>query len=249
MDRSSFEIEIPAKEYRLKQNEEWIIFHAEGRKKKIYLHDYARLYQTPGLYEEVIHKRLKCNSPQVVCGLLKAELEKEGKGFENCRILDFGAGNGIVGGFLQEEMVCNALVGVDLIPEALEAALRDRPGTYDHYYLMNLSQPKAFEEMQLNAWNFNVLITVGALGFKDIPTRAFINAFNIIEDDALVVFNVRDKFFLEDDKSGFRGLLDSMVGDSLELLQKKRYCHRLSVSGEELYYYAIVGKKLKQAVA
>lgn len=247
MDRPLFEIQIPGKDFRLDQDEEWIILHSEGHDEKIYLHDYARLYKIPDLYEEVIHKRLKCSSPQVVCSLLKKELEKEGKGLIKLRILDFGAGNGMVGECLQEEIGCDALIGVDIIPEALEAALRDRPGTYDHYYLMDLNQPNASEEMQLNAWNFNVLITVGALGFKDIPTRAFINAFNIIEDDALVAFNVKDKFFSEDDKSEFRSLLDFMMKESLELLQKKRYCHRLSVSGEELYYYAIVAKKLKQS--
>lgn len=246
MDRSWYEIEIPANELLLEQDEEWIIVHSEDHEKKIYLHDYARLFQTPGLYEEVIHKRLKCISPQVVCGLLKAELEKQEKGLIKLRILDLGAGNGIVGECLQEEIEFDALVGVDIISEAFKAALRDRPGIYDHYYLMDLNKPKAFEEIKLKAWNFNTLITVGALGFNDIPTRAFINAFNIVEDDAWIAFNIKEKFFSENDESGFKDMLNSIMGDSLEVLRSKHYCHRLSLSGERLYYYAIVGKKVKK---
>ena len=72
--------------------------------------------------------------------------------------------------------------------------------------------------MQLKAWNFNVLITVGALEFKEISIHAFINTFNHVEDDAWIVFNVNDKFFSEDDVSGFRSLLDFMMKESLKLL-------------------------------
>jgi hypothetical protein len=49
--------------------------------------------------------------------------------------------------------------------------------------------------MQLKAWNSNVLITVGALEFKDSSIHAFINTFNHVEDDAWIVFNVKDNFF------------------------------------------------------
>jgi len=248
MDYSEYKIEFPSPEFRMDQRKEWIIVHSEGSDEKICLHDYARFYEIPGLYEEVIYKRLKCNSPQVICGLLKKELQKKGEGSQNLRALDFGAGNGIVGEYLKQKIRCDVLVGVDIITEALDAAQRDRPGIYDDYYVMDLSQPKKFEEKKLEMWNFNVLITIGALGFNDIPTRAFINAFNIVEDDAWVAFNIKDKFLSKNDDSGFKNVLDSMVGDSFHVLQMKRYCHRLSISGEPLHYHAIVGKKVKKVV-
>ena len=138
MDYSEYKIEFPSPEFRMDQREEWIIVHSEGSDEKIYLHDYARFYEMPGLYEEVIYKRLKCNSPQVICGLLKKELEKKSGGSQNLRVLDFGAGNGIVGEYLKQKIRCDMLVGVDIIPEAFDATQRDRPGIYDDYYVMDL---------------------------------------------------------------------------------------------------------------
>ncbi len=241
-----YKIEFPSLEFRVDQGEEWVIVHSEDSAKKIFLHDYARFYEIPGLYEEVIYKRLKCISPQMICSLLKKELQKNEEGPQNLRALDFGAGNGIVGEYLKQKIGCDVLVGLDIIPEAFDAAQRDRPGIYDDYYVMDLSQPTKSEEKKLGMWNFNVLLTIGALGFNDIPTRAFINALNMIEDDAWVAFNIKDKFLSKNDDSGFNEMLYSMVGDSFRVLKIDRYCHRLSTSGEPLYYYAIVGKTVKK---
>ena len=248
IEHSYYKIEFPNLEFRIDQGEEWIIIHSEDSDEKIFLHDYARFYEIPGLYEEVIYKRLKCISPQVICGLLKEELQKKNGGSQKLRALDFGAGNGIVGEYLKQKMTCDVLIGVDIIPEAFDAAQRDRPAVYDDYYVMDLSQPKQFEKRKLGMWNFNVLLTIGALGFNDIPTRAFINALNLLENDAWVAFNIKDEFLSENDDSGFKNVLDSMMGDSFHVLQMKRYCHRLSISGEPLHYHAIVGKKVNKVV-
>jgi len=125
---------------------------------------------------------------------------------------------------------------------------RDNPGIYDYYYVMDLSRPKKSEQKKLKMWDFNVLLTIGALGFNDIPTRAFINAFNMLKNDALVAFNIKDEFLLDNDESGFNKVLHAMMKDSFHILQMKRYCHRLSISGEPLHYHAIVGKKVKNVV-
>jgi hypothetical protein len=46
------------------------------------------------------------------------------------------------------------------------------------------------------------LVTVAALGFGDIPAKAFIEAFNIIKSEAWVAFNIKDTFFdISDDLS------------------------------------------------
>jgi predicted TPR repeat methyltransferase len=248
MGFSEYEIEFPKIEFQMDQREEWIVVHYKDREEKICLHDYARFYKIPGLYEEVIYKRLKCNSPQVICDLLHKELQKKNGGSQNLRALDFGAGNGIVGEYLKQKMTCDVLIGVDIIPEAFDAAQRDHPGVYDDYYVMDLTQPKKFEKKKLCMWDFNVLLTIGALGFNDIPTRAFINALNIVENDAWVAFNIKDTFLSKNDDSGFKNVLDSIVGDSFHVLQMKRYCHRLSLSGNPLHYHAIVGKKVKKVV-
>jgi len=248
MGFSEYEIKFPKIDLNMDQSEEWIMVHSEGSGEKIFLHDYARFYKIPGLYEEVIYKHLKCISPQVICGLLKNELQKKEGRSKNFRVLDFGAGNGIVGEYLKQKIECDVLIGVDIIPEAFDAAQRDRPGVYDDYYVMDLSQPKKFEKRKLSMWGFNMLLTIGALGFNDIPTRAFINALNIVENDAWVAFNIKDTFLSKNDDSGFKKVLDSIVGDSFHVLQMKRYCHRLSISGNPLRYHAVVGKKVKNVM-
>ena len=43
----------------------------------------------------------------------------------------------------------------------------------------NLSEEKKEE---IESWQCDCMVTVAALGFGDIPTKAFVNAFNIISD-------------------------------------------------------------------
>jgi hypothetical protein len=158
-------------------------------------------------------------------------------------VLDFGAGNGIVGARLQEAVETESIVGVDIIEEAKNAVQRDRPDIYDDYHVLNLSEMDEGAKHKLDRWNFNALVTVAALGFGDIPTQAFVNAFNLIENDSWVVFNIKDRFFSEDDETGYNRILQQMVGNSLNVVKKHHYCHRLSMAGEPLHYYAIVGRK------
>jgi hypothetical protein len=84
---------------------------------------------------------------------------------------------------------------------------------------------------------------VAALGFGDIPTQAFVNAFNIVEDNSWVVFNIKDRFLSEADDTGYSETMREMIGRSLNVYRKHHYCHRLSMAGEPLHYYAIVGRK------
>jgi len=59
--------------------------------------------------------------------------------FTELRVLDLGAGNGMVGEELKKQEV-SRLVGVDIIPEAYEATIRDRPGLYDAYYIEDFTK-------------------------------------------------------------------------------------------------------------
>jgi SAM-dependent methyltransferase len=229
----------------MEQNEEWFHLVTEDGQEKIRIHDYDRVYDVPGLYEEVVYNKLQCDSPKVITGLLKETIERQGEGDTPLRVLDFGAGNGIVGEYLQEVVDTETIVGVDIIDEAKKAVKRDRPEIYDDYYVMDLSQPNDKEKQDLDRWNFNALVTVAALGFGDIPTQAFINAFNMVEDQSWVVFNIKDRFLSDDDDTGYNEVLQEMISQSLHVYRKHHYCHRLSMAGEPLHYYAIVGRKEK----
>lgn len=243
MKEEKFKVFYPDKADKLDQNKEFFTLETDEGSRRLRIHDYDQVYKVPGLYEEVVYDRLKCDSPQMVCSLLADEIKAvEGPG-EELRALDFGAGNGIVGECLADKFDCESLVGLDIIPEAMDAAHRDRPDVYDDYFVMDLSEPTETDLQTLDKWNFNVLLTVAALGYGDIPTQGFINAFNLVENDGWVAFNIKDRFMSEDDDTGYHDTLKAIMGESLETLKVEQYCHRLSMSGDPLHYYAVVGRK------
>jgi predicted TPR repeat methyltransferase len=238
-----FEILIPEESRRLDQNEEWIQLATDGGREKIRLHEYGRFYEIPGLYDQ-LYTRLQCQSPAVVCRALKEEMQKSVEKPRSIRALDFGAGNGQVGEALARELDCGALVGLDILPQAREAAQRERPDIYDHYYVADLANLSGRDRELLARYRFNTLVTVAALGFGDICTRAFFNAINLIEEGGWVAFNIKDRFLSEDDETGFHEALSCVMDDSLKIVHSRRYRHRYSLAGDPLYYYVIVGRKL-----
>lgn len=247
LNTEGYSITLPDTEAGLGQDEEWFLVCTEKQNHKIRLHDYGTIFEIPNLYEEVVYKRLKCKSPEVVCGMLTEELNKNEKNGD-FRVMDFGAGNGIVGECLKETIDCETLVGVDIISEACEATERDHPGIYDDYYVMDLNSMSTKEKEKLVTHKFNMLVTVAALGFDDIPTAAFINAFNLLENESWVAFNIKERFLSKQDETGFREVIVDMIDESMDVLNTKRYCHRFSINGDPLYYYAIVGRKRKKAM-
>lgn len=206
-------------------------------------HDYDQLYKFPGLYEQLFYDRLKCKSPERVVQILRNALQSEPWLFNELRVLDLGAGNGIVGQELQKQGVAR-LVGVDILSAARDAALRDRPGVYDDYYVLDLTGPTKDERELLDGWSFNCLVSVAALGFGDIPVRAFWEAFNLIEDGGWVAFNIKETFLDADDTSGFSVFVKTLILTAhLDLFHLERYRHRLSIDGQPLYYFAVAGRK------
>ncbi len=225
------------------QDTEWCEVLADGERHMIRFHDYHEIYDVPGLYERIFHDHLKCQSPEVVIGLLGEQLERAGVEPAGLSVLDVGAGNGLVGEELQRLGVA-AIVGVDIIPEAARAAERDRPGVYDDYVICDLTQLDGDDRARVGAGPPSCMTTVAALGFDDIPPRAFAEAYNLAEEGAWVAFNLKADFLERVDESGFRGLIRRMVReDAFQPMADRRYVHRLSIAGEPLEYVALVGRK------
>lgn len=88
------------------------------------------------------------------------------------------------------------------------------------------------------------MVCVAALGFNDIPIEAFVNAFNLIEDNGWIAFNIKETFFDKTDESGFSRLIKDMIFEqAIDIHHIERYRHRLSIEGSPLYYFTIVGRK------
>lgn len=237
----ALQISLPETSNQLDQDAEHCSVLIDGRWEHIRFHDYARIYRVPGLYEKLFHEILDCQSPDVIGRLVKEEMQRHVPG--PLRILDLGAGNGLVGQQLRL-LDPERLVGVDIIPEAREAALRDRPGVYDAYHVADVTRLSAPLREELAATRFTTLSCVAALGYADIPPAAFRSAFNLIADRGWVAFNIKDRFLAEDDTSGFASFIRRLRAENvLELLASERYQHRRNVNGEPLFYVALVGRK------
>lgn len=188
------------------------------------------------------------------------------------RVLDLGAGNGMMGeeiralarGYEGGALLAGdstRIVGLDILPEARAAAERERPGVYDAYVAADITEyvkeaPGDPAEAILFAQGFNVLTVVSSLAFGDGSVRAFKAAVSLVDEGGLLVFNLKQDFFGPVDPvhgvegaatngNGFSGLIQNAVDKGyLSVVAKRRYCHRYSVTGEPLYYVAVVAVKL-----
>ena len=194
----------------LNQDEAYFYLQDSEGQREIRFHDYDEIYRVQGLYEQIFYDRLKCTSPEKVATILEASLMQSADNLSELRVLDFGAGNGMMGEALKKHGV-SRLIGVDIIPEAYDATVRDRPGLYDAYYVEDFTQLSEDKKEDIASWQCDCMVTVAALGFGDIPTKAFIEAFNIIRTKGWIAFNIKETFFDASDESGFSKMIRELI--------------------------------------
>jgi SAM-dependent methyltransferase len=242
---ADFEVFLPELDGNLllDQDEEWCEVLVDGRRDRIRFHDYHRIYDIPGMYERLFYDMLECVSPRLVRDLLATTLAEHAMKAENLRVLDVGAGNGMVGEEIRTLGV-GTVHGVDILEEAAAATRRDRPEVYDDYLVADLTDLTLEQRDLLVRAELNTMTTVAALGFGDIPPAAFVGAFNLIETPGLLAFTIKDDFLGDDDPSGFSRLIQRMFAEeTIVPLAEKHYRHRLSVHGKPLEYIAFVTRK------
>lgn len=227
----------------LDQDEAFFNLVEEDTTHKLRFHDYDKIYRRPGLYEQLFYERLKCQSPRKVSEILKKTVAENQEHFSELRVLDLGAGNGIMGESLKQFGVAR-LVGLDIIQEAYDATERDRPWVYDAYYVVDCADLKPGEREEIVSWSPNCLTSVAALGYGDIPPRAFFNTVNLLQSEAWIAFNIKETFLDNSDTSGFSRMIRELIfSEYLDIHHLERYWHRYSIEGTPLYYFAVVGKK------
>ena len=97
--KRNYIIKFPkADTHNLNQNEEFFyLIEPDDNKRQIFFHDCAEIYKIKGLYERLFYDRLKCNSPSKVAEALRYVVSQTRENFTELRVLDLGAGNGIMG--------------------------------------------------------------------------------------------------------------------------------------------------------
>ncbi len=238
-------IRLPDKNNGVDQDEEWCEVIMNGDRKRIRFHDYSDVFAIPGLYEELFYENLECCSPSYITNLLESVIQEYGESSEGFRVLDVGAGNGMVGDELMD-MGVETIVGVDIIQAAKAATLRDRPEVYADYHVTDLTDLPPETEERLRRSKPNCLTTVAALGFGDIPPLAFAQALDLIKTPGWLAFNVKEDFLREEDSTGFSQLIRRLNREQyIQTYCYRRYQHRVSIAGDPLYYVAVVAKKIR----
>ena len=246
----AYEITLPSGDG-TSQDKEWCVVRMKDTERRIRFHDYGDLYRLPGLYEQLFYDELECISPQTVVGLLADELEDSDFDRDKITALDIGAGNGMVGEEL-EAMGAGTIYGVDIIGEAAEATERDRPGIYDGYFVVDLTDLPDDVRRDWEDADLNLLTCVAALGFDDIPPEAFATAYDLLRPGGWLAFCIKDEFVERKNgqSSGFSRLIYELADRGhMELRRQERYRHRLATNGDPLHYVAMIARKVGTASA
>ncbi len=236
-----YEIHLPSGP-ELEQDEEHFEVTLDGELRNIRIHDYETVFSYPGLYEQLLTEELHCASPEVLASVLTTLVRSEGEDPADLVVLDVGAGTGMLGEELAARGV-HSLVGVDIIPEAADAARRDRPGLYEDYLVVDLADLPSDERLRLQERRFNCFTVVAALSFDEVPPQAFAQAWNLVATGGWIAFNIKQEV-LSEDSAGIGALVSRIVDEgALDRRARIHYRHRLSVRGDPLYYVALVGRK------
>jgi hypothetical protein len=217
------------------------VTHEDGRTEELRLHDYERLYALPGVYEQIVHERLRCRSPQVFATMLGAAVDRVGWARGDVRVIDVAAGNGMSGEALVAEQL-RPVLGTDIVPAARAAALRDRPDVYEAYWILDLQELSVEQRDAVFQLRANALNCVAPVGDQpnQLPAKALVAASGLLTPDAVVAY-------LHDPASGVpdpvtHELWTAELGASVtaDVLERRRYVHRLTVNGSPYEADAVV---------
>jgi hypothetical protein len=223
---------------------EYVSLREPGRGEDlVHLHDYERLYRVPGLYEHIVQDLLGCRSPQVAVDGLADALTELGLDPSGVVLLDLGSGTGLVGE-LAGAIGIETIIGFDALPAARAACLRDRPGIYRDYLVGDLAagEPRLLDDIRSH--RPTALISAGAMGGTHAPPIALLNALAVLPPDAPVVFTIDERWMQTDNPGGYRTAIQELVDSGeLRLLRRSRFHHRVTTTGEPVYYELVVGAR------
>jgi hypothetical protein len=213
--------------------------NGSGGEEIVHLHDYDRIYEVPGLYEHIVQRLLRCRSPQIASDGLAYALDRLELDPAEIVLLDLGAGTGIVGE-LARGLGVGTVIGADALEAARTACLRDRPGVYRDYLIGDLA---AAPELlgRLRRHEPSALVSAGAFGGTHAPPAVLLDALSLLPTGAPVAFTIDERWMQEDGPGGFGALVSQLLAsDGLRLLRRSTFQHRLSTTGNPIYYELIV---------
>lgn len=240
-ERRRFQVSLPPQSDPLIGRELLEVRYDDGTVEQLRLHDYGRLYELPGAYEQIVSDRLQCVSPQVLASHLGAAVDRLGRARHAVRAIDIAAGNGLSGEALAAEGL-RPVLGTDIVPSAREAALRDRPDVYGEYQTLDLLALDDAQAEHLRSLRADVLQCVAPVGDtgREIPEAALAAAVRLLEPDALVAY-LHDPGPNPEDAVTYGFWRRELASDVIATeLTRHRYVHRRTVNGRPIEMVAVV---------
>lgn len=205
-----------------------------GRQVETGLHDYAALYQVPGLYEATYFRWLGGRAPQLLAEALAQVVSPRER--PDRQVLDVGAGTGVVGeqlaavGFLR-------MAGTDLEPASERAIRRDRAQHYQHLRTMDLTSPTDDDQAWLRTLSPQIITVVGAIGFGHLPVDALAALTGVLPPGGLLALTVALGFEQHPELAEHSALL---LGPAYRRLARLEGLHRQTADGARLEIAALV---------
>ena len=241
---NKLQVRLPDNLESLPINEEYFFITENGVERRLKLHDYGEVYRIPGLYNYLALEKLYYRSHEFMASLLRDNLENSGESVKDLKLLELGAGSGLFGQAIAKQGV-TSIIGIDIVPEAAEAARRDCPGVYENYFVEDLTQLSTATRDILKEQNLNGFVCCSALSDGHIPSKAFATGMNLIQSQGWVLFNVaKTSYECDRDCPEFvRFYRDAIEQGYLKIQATESYLHRRFFNGQPLEYVAILAKK------
>ncbi len=145
-------------------------------------------------YDEDLAEGFAWNAPRNASALFAKHVDK------GARILDAGAGTGLVGEVLSQLGYTN-LVAIDLSPGMLEEARRKQ--VYSAFHQMVLG-----ETLDFDTDAFDAVISVGVFTLGHAPASAFDELVRVTKPGGHIVFSLRTDVY---ENNGFREMQDGLT--------------------------------------
>jgi len=235
---TGLQVELDETPGRNQAQESFVLTRDDGSSERIVLHDYARVYAVPGLYEEVVQHRLVCASPQTLAETLADAVAEAGASMADLRVLDIGAGNGVVGEELHARGA-QVIAGTDGVEAARDAARRDRPALYETYAIAGVDEIDV--ERMVAEHGLNALTSAGALGIGHVEIVDVARWWAAFPPGSWFAVTVP----LDVVDPGGEDLLGVLraAEPATEVVRQETFPHRRRMSGETITYSVVVARK------
>lgn len=205
----------------------------------------ARLWEWPGVFEQLVRNLLRGNAPGALCHLLDRQLRAAKARPADLRVIDLFAGNGWMG----EELAAlgvTEIVGVDSTAAAAAAVERDHPDVYRSYLVLDMRRLSEAQRDDLMAYDFNCLACVDPLAADEPAPNAFTEAFNLLAPDGWAAFHLNAETAEGGRDSRFARLVHRMIqSGAMNVVHQQRYRHRFSTYGAPLFHVAVIARKVR----